>query len=159
MPKLLGKQTDGFTLIELMIVIAIIAIVVAITVPNLTRSRMSANEANALKSLRTVSTAEANFQSAAILPDVNGMGMYGSLAQLGAQFPPFVDQVLATGTKAGYGYTVTFNGQAPGSPAYQATAIPMTPQLGNKAFYVDQTGMITFTSDGSVPDPTSSVVQ
>ncbi len=70
----------GFTLIELMIVVAVIAIIAAIAIPNLLRSRMSANEASAAGSMRTLSTAEASFQAAGFVDsDGNGEGDYGTL--------------------------------------------------------------------------------
>ena len=74
---------SGFTLIELMIVVAIIAIIAAIAIPNLLRSRMSANEAGAAGAMRTVSTGEVGFQTAAFVDaDTDGVGDYGTLAQL-----------------------------------------------------------------------------
>lgn len=155
----IDPNSNGFTLIELMIVVAIIAIIAAISIPNLVRSRMIANEGGALGSVRTISSAEAQYQSASIVVDATGMGTYGTLAALGANNPPFVDSSLMTGTKAGYGYFMTFNGQIPGNPAYQCTAIPVSAQAGIRRFYVDNTGLITFTADGSVPGPLSAPAQ
>jgi prepilin-type N-terminal cleavage/methylation domain-containing protein len=73
----------GFTLIELMIVVAIIAIIAAIAIPGLLRARISANEGSAVGGLRTISTAQAQFQSQAqVDQDQDGTGEYGFLGEL-----------------------------------------------------------------------------
>ncbi|HYC78778.1 MAG TPA: DUF2950 family protein [Planctomycetota bacterium] len=77
------KKNQGFTLIELMIVIAIIAIIAAIAIPNLLAARLSANESNAVSTLRNLVTSQAQFQSAANMDDNgNGTGEYGSFGEL-----------------------------------------------------------------------------
>lgn len=147
----------GFTLIELMIVVAIIAIIAAIAIPNLLRSRMSANEASASGSMRTISTGQVAFQTAAFVDSNNdGIGDYGTLAQLAdpdgaGATPPFVDSVLGSGQKEGYLYTVTVTIGGPAvSPAYTCTAVPTSlGQTGYRQYFVDESGVIRFTSDGS----------
>ncbi|GEM_PF-2172656 len=77
-------KTKGFTLIELMIVVAIIAIIAAIAIPNLLRSRMSANEANAAGAMRIISTGEVGFQTAGFVDaDADGVGDYGAVSEPG----------------------------------------------------------------------------
>jgi prepilin-type N-terminal cleavage/methylation domain-containing protein len=158
------ERRDGFTLIELMIVVAIIAIIAAVAIPNLLRSRMSANEASASGAMRTISTAEVAFQTAAFA-DVNGDGLgdYGTLAQLGnpdggGTTPAFVDAVLVNGFKQGYAFAVTVTaGDATAPPSYTCTAVPMAPgQTGWKQYFVDDTGVIRFTSDGTGVNATSA---
>jgi len=70
----------GFTLIELMIVVAIIAIIAAVAIPGLLRSRISANETSAISSLKVIGTAQTDFQSGTVVDvNVNGSGEYGFL--------------------------------------------------------------------------------
>src|ERR1700757_2178045 len=103
------KKQKGFSLIELLIVVAIILIIAAIAIPNLMRARMSANESAAAGSLRTMNTAEVSYNAA--------YQTFGTLAQLGGAIPCtpaaatgcFIDNVLATDNggagKDGYSYT------------------------------------------------------
>jgi len=77
------KRIFGFTLIELMIVVAIIAIIAAIAIPNILRARMSANEGSAIGSLRNLATAQQTFQSnQCVDEDDDGSGEYGYLTEL-----------------------------------------------------------------------------
>src|SRR5260221_3383898 len=97
----MGKQQDGFSLIELLTVVAIILIIVAIAIPNLLRSKMAANEASAVGSLRTMNTSAVAFSTT--------YGNYPSiLGDLGPSSSPtstaadLIDSALVTGTKSGY---------------------------------------------------------
>ncbi len=155
----MSKRNSGFTLIELMIVVAIIAIIAAIAIPNLLRSRMSANEASAAGAMRTISTSEVSFQAAAFVDDAgDGVGDYGTLAELAeppsqVDTPGFIDAVLGSGTKQGYTFDVdvTFGDSAADAvPEYTCTATPTAPgRSGVRQFFVDESGVIRFTADGT----------
>jgi len=143
----MAASRKGFTLIELMIVVAVIAVIAAMAIPNLVRSRMAANEAGAIQSLRTIVSAEDAFRNTA------GLSRFGTLVELRDATPPYIDPALGSGTATGY--TVSVVG-APDSDTWAAVAIPNSVgNTGNRGFYVDQSGLIRFSNDGSAPTAAS----
>lgn len=149
-------KSKGFTLIELMLVIAIIALIAAFAIPNLLRSRMSANEAAATGSIRTISTGEIAYQTAGVEATTNGIGKYGSLTSLGVAAAPFIDPNLGSGIKQGYLFEATPVLVANAVPKYTATATPGSPgKTGIRTFFVDESGVVRFDSAGGVPSSTS----
>jgi len=149
------KRNSGFTLIELMIVVAIIAIIAAIAIPSLLRSRMAANEAAALGSLRQITTGQVSFQ-AAVYSDANndGLGDYGTFAQLldpaGDGQDGYIDEVLASGQKQGYTFDMdTVEGAAGVPPEFTVNADPQAVgTTGIRQFFVNQSGVIRFNVGG-----------
>jgi len=136
-------KQKGFTLIELMIVIAIIAIIAAIAIPNLIEARKGANESAAIATLRTMVTVQTLFRDGD--KDSDGTPNYGTnLAVL--QAANLIDTVLASGTKQGY--LVTLLGQ---TFAWTADAHPQSNNTGNRRFFVDESGVIRF-SQGDLPN-------
>ncbi len=146
------RKQKGFSLIELLIVVAIILIIAAIAIPNLMRSRMAANEASAVGSVRTINTAEITYQvsypdvgftiTLANLAGATSTCSSGASANSGAAC--LIDNVLGAGTKSGYTFKLTNNGSTTTpQQTYNDTATPVTiGTSGQRGFYSDQTGVI-----------------
>ncbi len=133
------RRNKGFTLIELMIVVAIIAIIAAIAIPSLLNAKISANEANAIGSLRTLSTACEQYRSKQVPKSYPA-----NLSDLTTD--GYVDDALASGSKNGYDYS--FSG---GTNTFAVTATAdVQDQTGVRSFYVDQSGLIRMASDENV---------
>ncbi|MFZ0430407.1 MAG: prepilin-type N-terminal cleavage/methylation domain-containing protein [Acidobacteriota bacterium] len=131
------KRQQGFSLIELLIVVAVIGIIAAIAVPNLMRSRDAAQEASAISSLRTLATAEVTFAA------TQGNGQFGDLGEL--QAAGLIDEALAGGSKDGYSFTM---GDTPA--AFSIGAEPTSPNAAQmRYFFVDQSCVIRFNQGGA----------
>lgn len=146
------RKQKGFSLIELLIVVAIILIIAAIAIPNLLRSRMAANEASAVGSLRTINTAAVTYNS------TYGIGFPAALANLGPANPAtaaaadLIDEVLAAGSKSGYNFALQ-GGSADANGALQSyfvTAVPVNiGTTGQRGFCSDHSGVVRFDPAGA----------
>jgi type IV pilus assembly protein PilA len=158
------KREKGFSLIELLIVVAIILIIAAIAIPNLLRARMAANEASAVGSVRTIVTSEVTYSS------TWGTGFAAALANLGGAAPCtasaatacLVDPLVGSGgPKSGY------NLAAPGGAAVNGTistfavsAVPVTVgTTGQRAFCSDESGVVRFEPTGLIAAATDVICQ
>ena len=147
------KSSHGFSLIELLIVVAIILIIAAIAIPNLLRSRIAANEASAVGSIRTLNTAEVTYNTT--YPTTGFTCTLGNLAPPSGSASPtssaagLIDSTLASGAKSGYTFTLA---NCSGTPAgtYQSTADPVTAgTTGQRSFCSDSSGVIKQDAGGS----------
>ena len=133
------KRNRGFSLLELLIVVAIILIIATIAIPSLLRSRQAAQESSAVAQLRTVNTAQVTYLS-------SNSGAYGSIPQLITQ--GLLDGRFA-GSVSGYTFTVTATGSD-----YTASATPTSTNAGRFGYYATPDAVVRFqTATSSTCNP------
>ncbi len=154
------NRQKGFSLIELLIVVAIILIIAAIAIPNLLRSKMAANEASAVGSLRSLNTACVTYSTTYGAYPSTGLSQLGPGSPATSTNADLIDSVLASGTKSGYTFVYATPGTTPNGTAgttYDINATPVTVgTTGQRAFYTNQTGVIRANSAGTkalISDP------
>ena len=153
-------KNKGFSLIELLIVVAIILIIAAIAIPNLMRARMSANDSSAAASVRTINTAEIAYRDT--YPTV---GFPTTLAPLGGVSPCtpsvatgcLIDNLLATAIPGGNGKSgYFFNGTGSASAAslindqFYSTGTPISNQTGTRAYCSDEDAVVRLQPPGTI---------
>jgi type IV pilus assembly protein PilA len=155
----MNKKQKGFSLIELLIVVAIILIIAAIAIPNLLRSKMAANQASAVGAIRTIVTSQVTYNS------TWGVGYGTSLVVLGSPVGGgactaavgqacLLDPVLSGGIKSGYNFETAAAGGAgtTASPnvTFETDAWPIqVNQTGTDSYCSDQSGVVRFNTSGA----------
>jgi len=145
------RGSRGFSLIELLIVVAIILIIAAIAIPNLLKAKMAANEAAAASSIHAINTAEITYSSAFPL-----IGCSAALVDLGPTGGGYIDSTLAAGTKSGYSFTYQQDTSTAPSLGYTLNVDPVTPGVtGQRHFYSDQNNVTRYNPSAAaqVTDP------
>jgi prepilin-type N-terminal cleavage/methylation domain-containing protein len=142
------KSRHGFTLVEIMIVVAIISLLAAIAIPNLLRARHNANEAAGIAALRTISTACESYRAAQ-----TPTSYPANLLLLSTEVPPYIDAGLASATaigtaKQGY-YFVYLWVNANQYTCFANPAVPGT--TGTRIFFCDESGVIRLNSEAGAP--------
>lgn len=146
------RDHRGFSLVELLIVVAIILTIAAIAVPNFLRARMHANEANAVASLRAIETSALTYSLT-----YSNVGYPAQLADMGGTNPCtassssacLLDESLAGGQKDGYAFVWTGDGLTP-SVSFVITATPqVVGTSGQNMYCTDQAGVIYYNASGS----------
>ena len=168
------KKQKGFSLIELLIVVAIILIIAAIAIPNLLKAKMAANESSAAAAIRNINTAQVSYST--LFPQIGFSATLGALGGPAAACAPptlstavqacLIDELLSGNAvpafvKSGYTFAMA-PGAAVGPPlvTYNATATPISVgSSGQNMFCSDQSGVVRHDITGAACNNASPAVQ
>jgi len=145
---MITNKQNGFSLIELLIVVAIMLVIAAIAIPSFLRSKIAANQASAVGSLRSLNTACVSYNTAygqfpAALTNLGPAASGGTPTSTSADL---IDIVLAAGQKSGYNFSYT---AGTSNQSYSITATPIAVSSGQNMYYTDQSAVIRVDTSGS----------
>ena len=154
------NNQKGFSLIELLIVVAIILIIAAIAIPNLLRSRMAANEASAVGSLRTLNTAAVTYSTTYGIGYPATIAAMGPAATASSTAADLIDSVLANNVKSGYSFSYSAATAVAGTVnAYNITATPSNQGVtGQRTFFTNESGVIRADATGGTATVNSTPI-
>jgi len=153
-----SRNQKGFSLIELLIVVAIILIIAAIAIPNLLRAKMAANEASAVASLRTINTCIVAYSNT-YGTDPSNLASLAPATTPSSTSADLVDSLLGKDPAVKSGYSIAYTPVA-ATPITQFSmlATPSSASTGQRKFFTDQSGVIRQTTDGTVPTASSTPI-
>lgn len=152
------NKQKGFSLLELLIVVAIILLIAAFAIPNLMRTKMATNEASAVASLHTLNTVIVEYSTNYNTVPSNLSSLKPATAPSSAA-AGLVDGLLSSDPAAKNGYSIAYKAGS-GTPisSYTMVATPWSALTGQRKFYTDQSGVIRQTTDGSTPNSSSTPI-
>ena len=155
----MSRKRNGFSLIELLMVVTVILVIAALAIPSFLRSRMTANEGSAVASLRSIFTANTTYETSygnGYAPDLPSLAGAPPASCQGADL---IDGMLAAGQKSGYSFTYVAGGAVPvgaagctpGALGFTVQATPVVAgSSGQRSFCVDESGVVRFDPSGTV---------